>query len=147
MRVYAYVGPGGVVIRTLADLTPFAIGEPMTFVVGTDGLLRLADRHSEHIACARGDEVLSAGEITIVRDRDRMRVSEISNQSTGYCPEPESYVAVARALDTLGVMHPGKFTFAAIFRRCPKCGERNLVKDDWYVCGMCETELPRDWNF
>ncbi|MBW4620674.1 MAG: hypothetical protein KME17_15130 [Cyanosarcina radialis HA8281-LM2] len=39
-----------------------------TFVIDLNGNLRLADRHSEHIACAGGEAVLSAGEIFISWD-------------------------------------------------------------------------------
>jgi hypothetical protein len=34
-----------------------------------------------------------------------------------------------------------------MFRRCVKCGERNVVKGGWFVCGVCEAELPQQWNF
>jgi hypothetical protein len=154
MRRYSYVGPdeirkavvgspSGTEIRTAADLEPFATGEPLTFVVGVDGILRVADRRSEHVACAGGGEVLSAGEITAVRGR----VTDVSNQSTGYCPEPESWPAVADALDRAGIAHPGCFTFEVVFRRCTKCGERNLVKDSWFSCAICGNDLPLAWNF
>jgi hypothetical protein len=36
-----------------------------TFTIDMYGQLRLADRHSEHIACAGNEPVLSAGEIFI----------------------------------------------------------------------------------
>jgi hypothetical protein len=71
----------------------------------------------------------------------------VTNQSTGYCPEPESWPAVATALDRIGVAHPGRFTQEIVFRRCTACGERNVVKDGWYVCGSCGADLPADWNF
>jgi hypothetical protein len=76
-------------------------------------------------------------------DGGRVGVVEASNQSTGYCPEPESWTAVAAALDRIGVPHPGGFTLEIMFRRCPKCGERNMVKDGWFACGA---ELPKEWN-
>jgi hypothetical protein len=76
-----------------------------------------------------------------------VEVEEISNQSTGFCPEPESWPVVAAALDTLGVRHPGRFTLAVVFRRCPACGERNVVKDGWFACGVCGADLPAEWNF
>ena len=160
MRRYAYVGPDeirqrvagsdpGRAIRSAADLVPVADGEAMTFVVDATGLLRVAHRRSEHVACAGGGEVLSAGELTAVRDGrgDGVRITDISNQSTGYCPEPESWPAVARALDQAGVAHPGGFTYEATFRLCPGCGERNLVKDGWFECAMCGADLPAIWNF
>jgi hypothetical protein len=159
MRRYSYVGPDdirrtalastprGTEIRAARDLEPFATREPLTFIIGLDGILRVADRRSEHVACAGGDEVLSAGELTAVPGRDSCRVIEVSNQSTGYCPEPESWKAVADALDKAGIEHPGHFTFEAVFRRCTHCGERNLVKDAWFYCAICESALPPAWNF
>ena len=116
-----------------------------TFTVSLDGSMRLASRRSEHVACAAGEPVLSAGEISF--DVGPNRVTAISNLSTGYCPERESWAAVAEALDRAGVPHPGRFTDAFVFRRCPACGERNLVKDDDYSCALCGADLPTRWNF
>lgn len=113
--------------------------EPFTFVVDLEGVLRVAPRRSEHVACAAGRPVLSAGEITF---HDDHTVTEISNQSTGYCPAPASWPAVAAALDRAGLHHPGRFTVPIVFRHCPECGERNLVKDDHYVCALCDADLP-----
>ncbi|MEU4042034.1 hypothetical protein ACK389_36275 [Streptomyces antibioticus] len=97
-RRYGYVGPedirravlpgaggGGRVIRGAADLDAYVSdeGEPYTYVVGLDGLLRLAPRRSEHVACADGGDVLGAGEISLRRGPQGWEVREISNQSTG----------------------------------------------------------------
>ena len=76
-----------------------------------------------------------------------MAVTEITNQSTGFCPEPESWAAVSAALDNAGIEHPDGFTTGVIFRRCTRCGERNIVKDSWYYCGICDAKLADDWNF
>lgn len=83
-KLYKYIGsesillavadyPVGVCILSMNDLKnwivytmqiPNAWGLiPATFVVDSEGHLRVADRHSEHIACAGGEPVLSAGEI------------------------------------------------------------------------------------
>ena len=78
---------------------------------------------------------------------DDVEVAEITNQSTGYCPEPESWPAVAAALDDAGIDHAGGFTVSIQFRRCVGCGQRNLVKDEVYSCQSCGAELPRAWNF
>jgi hypothetical protein len=116
-------------------------------VIDLVGMLRLAPRRSEHVACAGGAPVLSAGEITFVHDDGRWRAGEISNQSTGYCPDLTSWAAVRQALDRAGIDHPGRFTCPIVFRRCPRCQERNIVKDEYYVCAICDTELPGMWNF
>jgi hypothetical protein len=164
-REYAYVGPPelqhlaltqcpGSRILTLEDLRAWlATAEAdqlpdgshiATFTIDIDGDLLLAPRRSEHVACAAGGPVLSAGEIVFDKE---LTVTEVSNQSTGFCPEPESWDAVAVALERIGVRHPAQFITVAVFRLCLTCGQRNIVKDNWYYCNFCDAELPRDWNF
>lgn len=60
-----------------------------TFIVAADGGLWIADRHSEHVVCARGEAVRSAGEMTFEVQKQQVAVVGLTNQSTGYCPEPE----------------------------------------------------------
>lgn len=161
MKTYAYVGPdeirarvapAGTPLHTLADLEAWVRAHeadrehgtiPATFTVVEDGTLRIAPRRSEHVACAGGGPVLAAGELFLAPHA----VAGASNQSTGYCPDPDCWPALATALDRAGIPHPGRFTVEVIFRRCPACGERNLVKDDWFACAICDAELPRAWNF
>ncbi len=161
---YRYVGPadlkagvrpggGGRRIGTPADFEDWVgersaeeLAEPFTFVVGTDGLLRLAPRRSEHVVCAGGDPVLTAGEIGFVREAGRWVVGEVSNHSTGYCPDTNSWPAVAQALDRAGLGRPPRFTHEVVFRRCPDCHERNIVREDDFVCVFCGGELPATWN-
>ena len=165
-KFYQYVGPldirdkalasgeGGTPIRSSDDLSRWIASQSSdrepdgsliaTFTIGVDGILRLAPRRSEHVACAVGGPVLSAGEITFVSAGE---VSEISNQSTGFCPEPESWAAVALSLDKVSINHPGCFTTRVDFRLCPSCNERNIVKDNWFVCAICGGALPENWNF
>src|SRR5262249_42562865 len=123
----------GTAIRTYDSLTAWLAGrpgtelaEPFTYVVDASGGLRLAPRRSEHVVCAGGEAVLGAGEIAFTRTADGWRVDEISNQSTGYCPAPGCWPAVAAALDRAGIPRPDAFTHPIVFRRCPACGERNL---------------------
>jgi hypothetical protein len=91
-----------------------------TFVIDAVGDLLLADRRSEHVACAGGGPVLSAGEMLFQVSDGGIELVEASNQSTGFCPEPGSWPAVATALDRIGVPHPGRFTTEVVFRRCEK---------------------------
>lgn len=165
MKLYIYVGPaeigarasansGGSIIETRADLEawlgsfrlPHIPAEfTATFVIDSTGKLRLADRRSEHVVCAGGLPVCAAGEMTF--DTADLAVVEVTNQSTGYCPEPASWPAVAAALDRIGIEHPKQFTKSLIFRRCPKCGETNIVKDNWFKCAVCYAGLPEAWNY
>ncbi|MGW2015453.1 hypothetical protein [Streptomyces sp. NPDC001927] len=163
-RSYRYVGPvelkaavrpgrGGCRISSAADFGSWIaerstaeLAEPFTFVVGMDGVLRLAPRRSEHVACAEGDTVLSAGEISFTCEADWWAVSEVSNQSTGYCPDVTSWPEVARALDDAGLGHPSAFTHGVVFRRCPTCQGHNIVREDDFVCVFCDSDLPAMWN-
>jgi len=167
MTLYRYVGPEDIGRRAAQALPDVKIGSPddvegwfrrtgqkanqdglfvATFIVDEEGCLRIADRGSEHVACAGGRPVLSAGEMFFLAE-DGLRVEEVSNQFTGYCPEPESWPAVSLALDRIGIPHPGRFTLEIIFRRCLSCGERSIVKDGWFVCGLCGADLSPIWNF
>jgi hypothetical protein len=121
-------------------------GVVATFVIDEAGRLRIADRRSEHVACAGGGPVLSAGEIDFVVEGDSVRVAWVSNQSTGYCPEPESWPSVAAALARARLPAPDGFDPAYLFRRCPQCGATNLVKDRVFVCAICDADLPAAWN-
>lgn len=121
--------------------------DPVTFVVALDGVLLLAPRRSEHVALAGGHDVLAAGEMAFFLVGTGWRVAEVTNQSTGYCPDPDCWPAVAAALDRVGVPHPGGFTDRVIFRRCVVCDERNIVRDSDFMCAICGSPLPARWNF
>ncbi|MDT0347575.1 hypothetical protein [Streptomyces litchfieldiae] len=163
-RGYRYVGPADVravvrpgaegrPIRSPADFESWVgersadeLAEPFTFVVDLDGVLRLAARRSEHVACAGGGRVLSAGEIGFGREGGGWTVDEVSNHSTGYCPDVTSWPAVAQALDRVGLGRPSGFTHEVVFRRCPGCDEHNIVREDDFSCVFCGGDLPRVWN-
>ncbi|QKG21346.1 hypothetical protein [Actinomadura verrucosospora] len=143
-ELLAHVRPGvpGAAATSSADIDRLAPGdEPFTYVVDLAGTLRLAPRRTEHVACAAGRPVLAAGEIMFERVRGEWCATEVSNQSTGYCPGPESWPHVAGALDRAGLPRPDGFTAAFVFRRCPGCGELNVVKDEYYVCVFCDGAL------
>jgi hypothetical protein len=165
MQLYRYVGPkriadrirpepAGVPIRSPADVLDWVRHTAQvlsggcvtaTFVVDESGTLLIADRRSEHVACAGGRPVRSAGEITF-RVAHTVEVVGVSNQSTGYCPEPKSWPAVATALIQAGLVAPDGFTLACEFRRCRGCGNLTLVKDEVFECGVCGAELPTEYN-
>lgn len=167
-RRYSYVGPFGIKqcakreshcihVAGVSDIIPWTTAillkgrvrgnVPATFIIDTAEQLWIADRHSEHVACADGQDVLAAGEIVFERCGDRIEVSEITNQSTGYCPEPECWGVVARVLAYLGVPHPPYFSVAFEFRRCEQCGTTNLIKDDVFECAVCDALLCHRWNY
>ncbi len=155
-RLYRYVGPGDValawrdaapghVVRSREELDGAlrALGADgtYTFVVDEFATLRIADRSSEHVACAGFRPVMAAGELTF----DDGNVVEASNQSTGFCPEPSCWAALRRALEAAHITHPGALTAEFEFRRCD-CGQRSIVKEHVYEC-FCGAPLPLTWNF
>lgn len=159
-RLYEYVGPdeilaavhgpAGVAVRTRDDLGDWVRAQHegasvvATFVLDEQHTLRVAPRRSEHVGCAGGGRVYAAGELTATTNGE---VIEISNQSTGYCPEPACWSVLREALDRAGIVHPGSWTAEFLFRRCEACGQRCLVKDEWFVCDVCDGPLPKRWNF
>ncbi|MFF4257038.1 hypothetical protein ACFY1L_38240 [Streptomyces sp. NPDC001663] len=163
-RSYGYVGPAelkafvrpgseGSRICSAADFERWVsersaedLAEPFTFVVDLAGVLRLAPRRSEHVACSGAERVLGAGEVRFRREPGRWVVDEVSNHSTGYCPDAGSWPAVSEALDRAGVHHPSGFTHEVVFRRCPSCGQLNIVRESDWFCACCDEVLPREWN-
>jgi hypothetical protein len=131
-------------LREWIAKNPDGLREGCTFVVGLDGVLRLAPRRSEHVACAGATEVLAAGELRFALG-PRVKLIEASNQSTGFCPDVDCWSDVERAL-SFGVILPSGFTRPIIFRRCPRCAQVNLVKEQWFCCVFCDADLPLAWN-
>jgi hypothetical protein len=164
IRLYRYVGPEeirlaavgcgeGTAIANVGELQRWFVAHEdevtegrvwATYVVDEGGALRLAARRSEHVACAGGGRVRAAGEVSFT---ERGVICELTNYSTGYCPDVSCWDAVEASLRLIGAEYPNEFTFVAIFRRCAGCGERNLVKDGWFFCAICDSELPPAWNF
>jgi hypothetical protein len=167
-RIYRYVGsveiaqavvgiPPGFLIHNHSDVATWfnttnqKIGRDglvvATFIITLEGKLCIADRHSEHVVCAAGNPILSAGELTLELSNQTFSVSSVTNQSTGYCPEPESWQVVAIALKNTGLNIPNGFNPVFQFRRCPNCNAINVIKENILECAICEAELPEFWNF
>ncbi len=165
MKKYNYVGPdrilervqdvfAGVRIRNVEDLSnyldrfDFQGKEPVTlaYVVDISGVLRLRERNSEHVQIANGEKVLGAGEITVDSGSNRPGVIRITNLSTGYCPRPDSWEAVRESMARAGLDHPEDFTTIYSFRRCDNCNLLNVIKDDYFWCEACSSELSAEWN-
>lgn len=113
-----------------------------TFVIDLSGNLRVNDRRSEHVVCANGKNILSAGEITFEIYKQKVLISQITNQSTGYCPSPKSWKDVMSVLDKLETEYPEYWTTEFIFRVCEKCNNINIVKENYFVCLICDNDLP-----
>ena len=180
-RSYQYVGPqelwhaledspSGTVIKSSTDVISWIKNYKqevspdglywVTYTMLVSGELCIADRHSEHVACASGGPVLAAGELAfdialkssqakrnIKSDGDKVKIIEASNQSTGFCPEPDCWKAVKHALKGTGIIYPNELTYIVCFRLCNHCNQRNIVKDNYFVCSCCGEELPKEWNF
>jgi len=166
MQAYFFVGPKEIVARVekkyeghkinhIEDIQKWItasnqtiINEQLiaTFIINEQAELVLSDRHSEHVICAGGRNVLSAGEITFNFEQEAIIVSAISNQSTGYCPKPASWEVVEIALNKLKINHPTYFTSAFEFRYCEHCQNKNLIKEAIYECAVCGSDLAVEWN-
>lgn len=166
-RLYAYVGPTEIKSRVKPEFEGRAILQIddialwiketqqelihdsiiCTFIIDENRILKINDRHSEHVACSGGKAVLSAGEITFAKEKGGFCVSEISNQSTGFCPEPDSWCNIMDALDKIGILYPEYFTTAFDFRYCYNCNSINLIKNEVYECAICDNSLDLEWNF
>ncbi|WP_020472974.1 hypothetical protein [Zavarzinella formosa] len=167
MRLYRYIGPqqiadrvtaspAGCPIRSAADVVRWARESGQqpgpdgsviaTFVIDATGLLLIADRHSEHVACAGRLPVRSAGEITFALSGNEVEITAVSNQSTGYCPEPDSWAAVMESLTASSLEPPSGFSPRCVFRLCVRCAAKNIVKDGVFECGVCGAELSVTYN-
>ncbi|MDJ1498860.1 hypothetical protein QNI19_38390 [Cytophagaceae bacterium DM2B3-1] len=114
-----------------------------TFIIDLEYSLLINDRHSEHVVCAAGENVLSAGEITFELDKNKSYlISQITNQSTGYCPSPKSWSAVKYTLEKVGIPFSDFFTVSFEFRICSTCGWINVIKDNYFVCINSECQNP-----
>lgn len=168
MKLYTYVGPDSIRATARFDTPRHAVVDAaellswvsahlgfsrrdhqitLTYVVRPPNLLFVADRHSEHVACARGEMVLTAGEITFERHGSDLRLLDTSNLSTGYCPESISWPALSSALVAAGFPKIEGFTQPFEFRYCIPCQQTCVIKDDVFECPSCFTNLPHDWNY
>lgn len=120
-----------------------------TFIINLENKLVIADRHSEHVQCANGKNVRSAGEIGFqVDNQKRINVFSITNQSTGYCPSAKSWTEVDKALKKISCLtFPNGFEPEFVFSYCPNCKTRQIVREDFYFCPTCEGGLLSEKEF
>lgn len=158
-RLYLYVGPKSILqsktsceriqVTKHSDITAWSKehlhSRIATFIIDEHKDLWVADRHCEHVACARGKAVFAAGEMTF--SLSAAQVLFVTNQSTGYCPQPESWQVVNEVLAKTDMQYPEYFGKAFHFRRCTKCKQINIIKDNIYECAVCGTQLDTKWNF
>jgi hypothetical protein len=78
--------------------------------------------------------------------RDGFAIEEATNQSTGYCPEPDSFEALAATLAAAGLPALAGWAHSFVFRRCPACAQLALVKEGDFTCATCGGDLPRERN-
>ncbi|WP_424949648.1 hypothetical protein [Deinococcus sp.] len=164
VRSYCYVGPADILklvnntsagfpIRESSNMTNWLKSQfskngkiVATFAVDFDGILLLADRHSEYVVCSGGKSVLAAGELVFQNNPD-VRIISVTNQSTRYCPDLDCWESIHSTLSKLGMPFPDSFTPPFVFRRCDTCSQVNIVKDGDFFCSVCDSELARSWNF
>ena len=108
-----------------------------TFVIDESGWVRIADRRSEHVLAPVEDRCRPAGEMTFTIGPRSVSVTWVTNQSTGYCPEPDSWPAVQAALARSDIPGLEGFSKEFLFRRCPRCGSINIIKEGIFDCGVC----------
>lgn len=167
LRSYKFVGRLGLIPKANEMPPRFLVDEPeavrqwqattrpdkewdgsyaATFIVDLEGRLWIADRRSEHVACARTAPVLAAGEMYFEFDKTDVRAARVTNQSTGYCPEPSSWEAVAVALDKAGISHLSFYDEPFEFRYCLACQNICIIKGADFCCPLCSQNLPEEWN-
>lgn len=117
-----------------------------TYVVTLDSRLLLSARGTEHVALAQGANVRGAGELSLEIPRGLVQLTSVTNQSTGYCPEPSCWPHVKAALEAVGIAPPNGFTHEFHFRRCTRCHTINLLKPEFPDCPVCGEQLPEQWN-
>ncbi len=164
--LYHYVGPNALAHRTAGvvrgtpihsqqDILVWVSTSPelrrspeatVTFVVDAWGTLLIAERQTEHVACAGNRAVVAAGEMCFAIIGKEVEVLRISNQSTGYCPETSSWDAMLSVIESLGLTPPNGFDPCCEFRRCTTCDAVNIIKHEVFECAVCNSELPQEYN-
>ena len=157
---YPYVGPErirsaaagaqpGTVIGSADALAewleqnPDALAEGATYVVDLRGRLRVAPRRSEHVACASADPLLAAGEFTS-GPPPQSPAPATTRRATPLTST--AYRARARAARGRARTAARVLSGPIVFRRFPRCREINVVKGGWFVCALCDADLPEQWN-
>ncbi len=96
---------------------------PQTYIIDRNGRLWIGGENlHEHVYVAKGEKVLSAGEIIFERDGKVWKVGYINNRSNGYLPDEKSFVHVFQALANAGIKEERR-GFSESFPRDGFCSE------------------------
>ncbi len=108
------------------------IDKPQTYVVDMQGRLWIGGENlHEHVDVARGERVLSAGEIIFKKSGNIWKVGYANNRSNGYYPAENSFVHVSQALSNAGIKEDRR-EFSEIFPRDGFCSDDFLTFQRFY---------------
>ena len=106
-------------VRSQEDLDPVKFifdddyyqNRPLTYVITTDEELHIGAWVNEHVAVARGEDVIAAGEIKFEKGEDGWTTTYMNNRSNGYFPATSCLHWLTNALDRAGIPHSGKWDY------------------------------------
>ncbi len=92
-------------------MTRQLITNPLSYVVNLRLEFLVGGSTEEHVEIAKGEPVLSAGEVYFeIHSPGKWEISYINNRSYGYLPHPNSYKWIKESLYSSGIKLPEHFT-------------------------------------
>lgn len=89
----------------------------------------------------------AAGEVELGVAQKQLVVRGVTNQSTGYCPEPSCFGEIAAALVRVGVSATGRAVARLHLPAMSQVRSDRHREEDDFECAVCATPLPKEWNF
>ena len=99
------------------------------FVVMSAGIIAHCPEVSEHVAFAGGGDVWAAREISIAWAAPAWGRAGSHQSVDRLLPGSDCWPAVAKARDRASVGHSDGSLQPVLFRLCPQCQERNVVRE------------------